>query len=57
MEQAKTLSHTAFAETFLERVIEFLRERPSYLQLLAAPIQARYFLHYLSRRETRMRQW
>jgi AcrR family transcriptional regulator len=39
MEQAKTLSHTAFAETFLERVIEFLRERPAYLQLLAAPIR------------------
>jgi AcrR family transcriptional regulator len=39
MEQAETLSHTAFAETFLERVIEFLRERPAYLQLLAAPIQ------------------
>ena len=39
MEQAETLSHTAFAETFLERVIEFLRERPAYLQLLAAPIR------------------
>jgi AcrR family transcriptional regulator len=39
MEQADTLSHTAFAETFLERVIEFLRERPAYLQLLAAPIR------------------
>jgi len=39
MEHAKTLSHTAFAETFLERVIEFLRERPAYLQLLAAPIR------------------
>jgi AcrR family transcriptional regulator len=39
IEQAETLSHTAFAETFLERVIEFLRERPSYLQLLAAPIR------------------
>ena len=39
MEQAETLSHTAFAETFLERVIEFLRERPAYLQILAAPIQ------------------
>jgi AcrR family transcriptional regulator len=39
MEQADTLSHTAFAETFLERVIEFLRECPAYLQLHAAPIQ------------------
>src|SRR5271154_5000459 len=39
MEQAETLSHAAFAETFLERVVEFLRERPAYLQLLAAPIR------------------
>jgi hypothetical protein len=39
MEQAETLSHTAFAETFLERVIEFLRERPAYLKLLAASIR------------------
>jgi Tetracyclin repressor-like, C-terminal domain len=39
MEQAETLSHTAFAKTFLERVIEFLRERPAYLHLLAAPIR------------------
>src|ERR1700751_615318 len=39
IEQAETLSHTVFAESFLERVIEFLRERPAYLQLLAAPIR------------------
>jgi AcrR family transcriptional regulator len=39
IEHAETLSHTAFAETFLERVVEFLRERPAYLQLLAAPIR------------------
>ena len=39
IEQAEILSHPAFAETFLERVIEFLRERPAYLQLLAAPIR------------------
>jgi AcrR family transcriptional regulator len=39
IEQAETLSHATFAETFLERVIEFLRERPAYLQLLAAPIR------------------
>jgi AcrR family transcriptional regulator len=39
IEQAETLSHTAFAETFLERVIEFLRERPAYLQLQAAQIR------------------
>src|ERR1700743_1333140 len=36
MKQAETLSHTAFAEAFLERVVEFLRERPAYLKLLAA---------------------
>jgi len=35
IEQAETLSHTAFVATFLERVIEFLRERPACLQLLA----------------------
>jgi AcrR family transcriptional regulator len=39
IEQAETLSPAAFAETFLERVIEFLRECPAYLQLLAAPIR------------------
>jgi AcrR family transcriptional regulator len=39
MEQAETLSHTAFADMFLERVIKFLRERPAYLQLLATPIR------------------
>jgi AcrR family transcriptional regulator len=39
MEQPDTLTHTAFAETFLERVIEFLRECPAYLQLHAAPIR------------------
>ena len=39
MEEAETLSHTAFAETFLERITEFLRERPANLKLLAAPIR------------------
>src|SRR5580692_9442416 len=39
MEQAETLSHAAFAETFVERVVEFLSERPVYLHLLAAPIR------------------
>jgi AcrR family transcriptional regulator len=39
MEQAETLPHSAFAETFLERITEFLRERPAYLKLLAAPIR------------------
>src|SRR5258705_996894 len=39
MEQTETLTHAAFAETFLERITEFLRERPAYLKLLAAPIR------------------
>jgi AcrR family transcriptional regulator len=39
MKQTETLSLTAFVEAFLERVIEFLRERPAYLPLLAAPIR------------------
>jgi AcrR family transcriptional regulator len=39
MEQTKTLSHSAFAETFIERITEFVRERPAYLKLLAAPIR------------------
>jgi AcrR family transcriptional regulator len=39
MEQAETLPQTAFAETFLDRITEFLRERPAYLKLLAAPIR------------------
>jgi AcrR family transcriptional regulator len=38
-EQTETLSHTAFAEMFLERITEFLRERPAYLKLLTAPIR------------------
>jgi AcrR family transcriptional regulator len=39
IEQAVTLPHSAFAEAFLERITEFLRERPACLQLLAAPIR------------------
>ena len=39
IEQAETFSHAAFAETFLERITEFLRQRPAYLKLLAAPIR------------------
>ena len=33
--QTATLSHTAFAETFLGRITEFLRERPAYLKVRA----------------------
>jgi AcrR family transcriptional regulator len=39
IEQAEILSHPAFAERFLERVVEFLRECPAYPQLLAAQIR------------------
>ena len=39
MEQAETLSHHEFAEMFLQYVTEFIRERPAYLKLLAAPIR------------------
>jgi AcrR family transcriptional regulator len=39
VEQAETLPHAAFVETFLERITEFSRERPAYLKLLAAPIR------------------
>lgn len=39
MEQAERLSHAEFAEMFLERITEFIRERPAYLKLLAAPIR------------------
>ena len=39
IDQMATLSHTAFAETFLGRVIESLSHRPAYLQLLAAPFR------------------
>jgi hypothetical protein len=39
MEQAETLSHSEFAAMFLERITEFLQERPAYLKLLAAPIR------------------
>jgi AcrR family transcriptional regulator len=39
MERAETLSHAEFAEMFLECITEFVRERPAYLTLLAAPIR------------------
>jgi Tetracyclin repressor-like, C-terminal domain len=47
-----TVPYRAFAETFLERVIEFLRESPAYLQLLAAPI--RFFRDPTARRALRV---
>jgi AcrR family transcriptional regulator len=41
MDQAKTLPHADFANLFIERITQFVRERPAYLSLLAAPIRFR----------------
>ena len=34
MEQAETLPQAAFAETFLDRITEFLRERPAFREII-----------------------
>jgi AcrR family transcriptional regulator len=41
MEQAEALRHTEFADLFIDRITQFVRERPAYLSLLAAPIRFR----------------
>jgi AcrR family transcriptional regulator len=41
MEQAKILTHAEFADRFIERITQFVQERPAYLSLLAAPIRFR----------------
>jgi AcrR family transcriptional regulator len=41
MEQAEILTHAEFADRFIERITQFVRERPAYLRLLAAPIRFR----------------
>ncbi len=41
MEQAKTLSYTEFADLFIERITQFVQDRPAYLKLLSAPIRFR----------------
>jgi AcrR family transcriptional regulator len=41
MEQTETRTHTEFADLFIERITEFVRERPAYLRLLAAPFRFR----------------
>ena len=41
MERAKTMTHAEFAELFIERITQFVQERPPYLSLLAAPIRFR----------------
>jgi AcrR family transcriptional regulator len=37
MEQASTLTPQRFADRFIERITDFVQERPAYLALLAAP--------------------
>jgi len=37
MEQAKTLTPQRFADCFIERITDFVKERPAYLALLTAP--------------------
>jgi AcrR family transcriptional regulator len=41
MEQAPRLSHAEFADLFIERITQFVQERPAFLKLLAAPIRFR----------------
>src|SRR6202044_2442787 len=41
MEQAEALTHAEFAGRFIERITQFVQERPAYLSLLAAPIRFR----------------
>jgi AcrR family transcriptional regulator len=41
MEHAAALSPREFADLFIERVTEFVRQRPAYLRLLAAPVRLR----------------
>src|ERR1700730_207812 len=41
MEQAGILTHAEFADRFIERIPQFVRERPAYLSLLSAPIRFR----------------
>jgi AcrR family transcriptional regulator len=41
MEQAPRLSHAEFADLFIERITQYVQERPAYLKLLAAPIRFR----------------
>jgi hypothetical protein len=41
MQQVEALTHTEFADTFIERITEFVQRRPAFLKLLAAPIRFR----------------
>jgi AcrR family transcriptional regulator len=39
VEQAEILTHAEFADRFIERITQFVQERPAYLILLVAPTQ------------------
>src|SRR5271163_3065553 len=41
MEQAAKLPHREFANLFIERLTELMRQRPAHLSLLAAPVRLR----------------
>ncbi|WP_446742990.1 TetR/AcrR family transcriptional regulator [Silvibacterium acidisoli] len=41
IEQAGALTHAEFAGLFIDRITEFVRERPAYLKLVAAPVRFR----------------
>jgi AcrR family transcriptional regulator len=52
MEQAEILTHAEFADLFIERITQFVQERPAYLSLLAAPI--RFRRHPAARKASRI---
>jgi len=37
IDQAPTLTHQKFADLFIQRITEFVKERPAYLKLITAP--------------------
>jgi hypothetical protein len=41
MEQTEILTHAEFADRFIERITQFVQQRPAYLILLVAPIRFR----------------
>ena len=41
IQQVEGLTHAEFADTFVERITEFVRRRPAFLKLLTAPIRFR----------------
>jgi AcrR family transcriptional regulator len=41
MAQAEGLTHAEFAELFIDRITQFVQERPAFLKLLASPMRFR----------------